>query len=117
MSVFGRSLLHKHDTIIGADTFAKGAKDYTPHLSIGRALGYVYADGRYAQGGGLYSEGTLGHTGFSGTECFADYNKGLYVVSLTNTAYYAARHGKNCSTECAEFRAGLHAAIKEDLGY
>lgn len=117
MSVFARSLLHKHAPLIGAETFAKGAKDYGPHLPFGRALGYVYADGRYAQGGGLYAEGTVGHTGFSGTECFADFSKDLYVVSLSNTAYYAALRGGNCMTECAAFREGLHAAMKEDLGY
>ena len=117
MSVFGRSLLNRHSSIVDGEIFEKFTKDYTPHLSIGRALGYVYADERYGQGGGLYSNGSLGHTGFSGTECFADYEKDLFVVSLTNTAYYAARKGKNCSTECAEFRRGLHSAIKEDLGY
>lgn len=117
MAVFAQSLLNRHNTLIGEEVFAKGAKDYGPHLPFGRALGYVYADARYKQGGGLYSDGSLGHTGFSGTECFADFEKDLYVVSLTNTAYYAARRGKDCSAECAAFREGLHKAMKEDLGY
>lgn len=116
MSVFAKSLLNKHGTIIGAETFAIGTKDFGPHLTFGRALGYVYADERYKQGGRLYSKGALGHTGFSGTECFADYDKDLYVVSLTNTAYYAAKNGKDCSKECALFREGLHNAIADDLG-
>ena len=117
MAIFAKSLLHRHAPLIGEETFAIGARDYGPHLLFGRALGYVYADARYKQGGGLYSDGTLGHTGFSGTECYADYEKGLSVVSLTNTAYRAALQHKDCSAECAAFREGLHRAIKEDLGF
>ena len=117
MAVFAQSLLNKHSTLISKETFAKGICDRTPHLSIGRALGYVYCDERYKQGGRLYSKGSVGHTGFSGTECYADFDKDLYVVSLTNTAYYAARNGKDCTAECAAFREGLHNAIAEDLEY
>ena len=116
MAIFAQSLLNRHNTIISEETFAKGTKDFGPHLTFGRALGYVYADERYKQGGRLYSKGTVGHTGFSGTECYADFEKNLYVVSITNTAYYAARNGKDCSAECASFREGLHNAIADDLG-
>lgn len=117
MTVFGRSLLNRHNTLMKEESFAAAAKDLTPQLTIGRALGYVYADARYKQGGRLYSEGSLGHTGFSGTEVFADYRKDLYVVSLTNTALYAAKRNLDCSAECAKFREGLHNAIADDLGY
>jgi hypothetical protein len=41
----------------------------------------------------------------------------MYVVSLSNTAYYAAKNGKGCMAEVEEFRKGLHKAMKEDLGY
>lgn len=116
MAIFAQSLLNRHNTIISEDTFTKGTKDYGPHLTFGRALGYVYTDERYKQGGRLFSEGSVGHTGFSGTECFADFEKDLFVVSLSNTAYYAAQQHKNCSNECAAFREGLHNAIADDLG-
>ncbi len=115
MTVFGQSLLNRHSTLISEETFAKGTKDYGPHLTFGRALGYVYADERYEQGGGLYSNGSVGHTGFSGTECFADFEKDIYVVSLSNSAHYAALNGKDCSKNCAEFRKNLHIAIAKDL--
>ena len=117
MAVFAQSLLNRHSTLISEGTFAKGTVDFGPHLTFGRALGYVYTDERYKQGGRLYSKGSIGHTGFSGTECYADFEKDLYVVSLTNTAYYAARNGKDCSMECAAFREGLHNAIADDIGY
>ena len=116
MSLFGRSLLNRHAGLISEETFSESIKDLCPY-SIGRALGYVYADERYAQGSGLYSNGTVGHTGFSGTECFADFEKGMYVVSLSNSAYYAAKNGKNCMKEVEEFRKGLHKAMREDLNF
>ncbi|MBQ4150762.1 MAG: beta-lactamase family protein [Clostridia bacterium] len=117
MAVFARSLLNRHSTLISEETFAKGTKDYGPHLTFGRALGYVYVDERYKQGGGLYSNGSVGHTGFSGTECYADFEKNLFVVSLSNTARFAAQNKKDCSAECAAFREGLHKAIAKDLNY
>lgn len=116
MANFAQSLLNRHSTLISEETFAKGTKDYAPHLTFGRALGYVYVDSRYKQGGGLFSNGSLGHTGFSGTACFADYEKDFYVVSLTNTAYYAAKQKKDCSATCAAFREGLHKAMAKDMG-
>lgn len=115
MAIFAKSLLNRHAPLISEETFAKGTKDYGPHLTFGRALGYVYVDERYKQGGGLYSNGSVGHTGFSGTECYADFEKDLFVVSLSNIAYYAARNKKDCSAECAAFREGLHKAMAKDL--
>ncbi len=115
MALFAKSLLNRHAPLISEETFAKGIKDYGPHLTFGRALGYVYVDERYKQGGGLFTNGSIGHTGFSGTECYVDFEKDLYVVSLSNTAYYAARNKKDCSAECAAFREGLHKAMAMDL--
>lgn len=115
MALFSRSLLNRHAPLISEATFALGTRDYTPHLSIGRGLGYVYVDSRYKQGGGFYSDGTVGHTGFSGTGCYADFNRGLSVVSLSNTARFAAIGGRDCSAECAAFREGLHRAMKLDI--
>ena len=115
MAVFARSLLNRHAPLISEETFSLGARDYTPHLSIGRGLGYVYVDARYKQGGGLYSEGSVGHTGFSGTECFADFKRGISLVSLSNTARFAAQRGLDCTSECFAFREGLHRAMTEDL--
>lgn len=116
MTLFGRSLLRRHEGLISEKTFSESIKDLCPY-NFGRALGYVYVDERYEQSGGLYSKGTVGHTGFSGTECFADFEKEMYVATLSNTAYHAVRNGKNCMKEVEEFRKNLHRAIKEDLGY
>lgn len=115
MSRFACSLLRGHPDLMRRETFELAARDRTPSLSLGRALGYVYADGRYGQGGGLYSDGTVGHTGFSGTECFADRKQGFFLVSLSNTSLYTAIRKQNCTAACAAFREGLHRAIKQDL--
>ena len=116
MSVFGRSLLCEHKTLMKPETFAYARHDYAKDLEMGRSLGYVYVDRRYAQAGGLYSDGAVGHTGFSGTECFADFANDLYVVSLTNTAYYAVLTTGDPSNKTAMFRTGLHNALALDLG-
>ncbi len=115
MSVFGRSLLRGHPALMSEETFLTTVKDLTPGLSLGRALGYVYVDGRWNQGGGLFSDGAYGHTGFSGTACFADRTKGFYAVSLSNTALRTAMRKGDCTEACRLFREGLHKAIKADL--
>ncbi len=115
MSIFGHSLLCKHSGIISENTFDTAARDYLPGYAMGRGLGYVYVDGRYAQGGTLLSDGSIGHTGFSGTSVFADLDRGIYVSILTNTAYYAGLNGRDYSASCAEMRKKLHSAIAEDL--
>ncbi len=117
MALFSRSLLNKHQGLISAEAFKKGARDYSPHLIMGRALGYVYVDERYKQTGRLLSKGSLGHTGFSGTSCFVDFEKDLYITILSNTAKHAAIRRLNCSDECAAMRKALHNAIADDLGY
>lgn len=115
MSRFACSLLRGHPDLMRPDTFDRTVRDLTPDLALGRALGYVRADKRWTQGAGLFSDGAVGHTGFSGTACFADRKQGFFVVSLSNTALFAFRRNKNCSAECAAFREGLHSAIKQDL--
>ncbi len=116
MSIFGRSLLNKHSAIISERTFDIAAADFTAAHSMGRGLGYVYVDGRYAQGGTLLSEGSIGHTGFSGTSVFADFKRGIYVSILSNAAYYAGLAGRDYSKSCAEMRKKLHSAIADDIG-
>ena len=115
MSVFGRSLLNKHSALISEKTFNTAARDYLPAYSMGRGLGYVHVDGRYKQGGTLLSDGSIGHTGFSGTSVFADFERGIYASILTNTAYYAGLAKRDYTASCAEMRKMLHSAIAEDL--
>ncbi len=115
MSIFGHSLLCKHSSIISESTFDAAARDYLPSYSMGRGLGYVHVDERYTQGGTLLSDGSIGHTGFSGTSVFADLKRGIYVSILTNTAYYAGLYGRDYKGSCAEMRRKLHSALAEDL--
>lgn len=115
MSVFGHSLLNKHSAIISEKTFDIAARDYLPSYSMGRGLGYVHVDGRYKQGGTLLSDGSIGHTGFSGTSVFADFKNGIYASILTNTAYYAGLNKRDFTASCVEMRKKLHSAIAEDL--
>jgi len=115
MTIFGQSLLNKHNKLMKEETFDIAAKDYNPTLQLGRGLGYVHVDERYDQGGTLLSNGSLGHTGWCGTSVFADYNKGIYVCMHTNTTYCAYLNGRNIPESNASMRAQMHSAIAEDL--
>ena len=115
MTIFGQSLLNKHNKLMKEETFDIAARDYNPTLELGRGLGYVHVDERYSQRGTLLSNGSLGHTGFCGTSVFADYNKGIYVCMHTNTAYCAGQNGRNVPESCASMRAQMHTVIAEDL--
>jgi len=115
MTIFGQSLLSKHNKLMKEETFDIAAKDYNPTLELGRGLGYVHVDERYSQRGTLLSNGSIGHTGWSGTSLFADYNKGIYVCMLTNMQYCSFLNNRPFSETAASVRSQLHTAIAEDL--
>ena len=115
MEKFALSLLKGHAPLISDATFALARKNHTPHLSDSRGLGYVYVDSRYPQTGRLFSEGSIGHCGHSGTSVFVDFEKGLYAVTLSNTTRLAEER-KLGYAHTMKFRADLHNAIADDLG-
>ena len=115
MEKFARSILCGHEKIISRETFELARKNHTGHLSESRGLGYLYVDSRYAQTGKLFSSGSIGHCGHSGTSVFVDFEKQMYVAVLSNTTLHCARNGGNYS-DTMKFRADLHNAIAKDLG-
>ncbi|MBQ2733984.1 MAG: serine hydrolase [Clostridia bacterium] len=115
MEKFALSLLCGHAPLVSERTFALARKNHTAHLSESRGIGYVYVDSRYAQTGRLFSEGSLGHCGHSGTSVFVDNEKGMYVVALSNTTRLAEEK-KLGYGPTMQFRADLHNAIADDLG-
>ena len=117
MARFGQSLLNRHAALMREDIFAKAAADCLcdqEKYSLGRGLGYVFIDDRYDQNAGLFANGSIGHTGFSGTAVYADFANDLFVVSLSNTAYYANKTG-DFAAKTSAFRRGLHGALARDL--
>ncbi len=68
-------------------------KNYTPGMGEARGLGFQLKDNCYSAGGDMLSDGSFGHTGFTGTAMYIDKETGLYVILLTNAVHYG-REGR-----------------------
>ena len=85
-------------------------------MSESRGLGFLYVDQRYAQTGGLFKDGAIGHCGYTGQSVYVDPRSGLYVIALSDaTASTERKYGADRYEEVMEMRARLHAAIRLDL--
>ncbi len=110
-------LLNRGQPLISEKTFARAVENYTPGMSESRGLGFLYVDERYAQAGGLFADGAIGHCGHTGQSVFADYRSGLYAIVLSDASVSTTRkYGKERYAEVIEMREKLHSAIKQDLG-
>ncbi len=63
-------------------------KNYTPGMGEARGLGFQLKDNCYCICGDVFSEGSFGHSGFTGTSMYIDKETGFYVVLLTNAVHY-----------------------------
>lgn len=50
--------------------------------------------------GDLFTDGSYGHTGFTGTCMWADVKSGLYVVLLTNRIHFGKENQKLLPIQC-----------------
>jgi len=102
--------------LIKEETFLLAAQNHTAKMSESRGLGFLYVDERYAQTGGLFPDGSIGHCGHTGQSVFVDYRSGLYVIILSDaTISTVKKYGKEHYNEVKDMRARLHSAIKCDL--
>lgn len=81
-------------------------KNYTADKSESRGLGFSVYDGKVWPAGDLFSLGSYGHTGFSGTSMFIDKESGLYVILLTNRV-----HLGRSNVKLFDFRRRFHNLI------
>ena len=116
VTAYVKLLRHRGAPLFGEDTFSLAARNHTDGMSASRGLGFLYVDGRYAQTGGLFADGAIGHCGHTGQSVFVDYRTGLYVIILSDaTATVAKKYGQSRYEEVKDLRAQLHGAIKQDL--
>lgn len=73
-----------------------------------RALGWDTKSEKGSSAGDLFSAGSFGHTGFTGTSIWADPERNLFVVFLTNRVYPSREN-----TKIISFRPKLHNLIIE----
>ena len=109
-------LQNRGKPLIKEETFLLAAQNHTLGMSESRGLGFLYVDERYAQTGGLFFNGAIGHCGHTGQSIFVDYKSGLYVIILSDaTISTVKKYGSEHYDEVMDMRARLHSAIKCDL--
>lgn len=109
-------LLDKGAPLFSEATFDAAAQNYTAHMSESRGLGFLYVDERYAQTGGLFADGAIGHCGHTGQSIFVDYRSGLYAIILSDATVSTLRkYGEGRYEDVMDMRARVHAAIARDL--
>ena len=97
---------YKGRQYLSSRMFAKAIKNWTPDFDQARGLGFLLTDTRVNPPGELFSTGSYGHTGYTGTSVFVDKDTGLYVILLTNRV-----HSETIDDRILRFRRVLHNSI------
>ena len=116
MTVYVKMLLAHGAPLISRETFDRAMRNDTAEMRESRGLGFLYVDERYAQAGGLFRTGSIGHCGHTGQSVFVDTESGLYVIILSDATVSTVRkYGKEKYSEVMQMRHDIHAAIGTDL--
>ncbi|WP_262173970.1 serine hydrolase domain-containing protein [Saccharococcus sp. Marseille-Q5394] len=95
LSVFTKMLendgMHEGKKILDPYWLAVSRRNFTPFTDESRGLGWQLKGGGASPAGDLISQGTYGHTGFTGTSFYIDPERELTVMLLTNRVYFG-RH-------------------------
>ncbi len=104
---FADMLSRRGDTADGrylsASLFREAIRDYTPGMADDRGWGFQLKSDGLSCMGDLYSRGSYGHNGFTGTSLYVDYETGLYTILLTNRVHFT-----RASSDLYRFRRILH---------
>lgn len=82
------------DTYLPREIFDLAIKNHTPQKTEARGLGFQLKDVHNSPMGELMSTGSYGHSGFTGTSFYTDYETGLWGILLTNAVHYG-RENRN----------------------
>lgn len=83
--------VYKGKRILSQSSLELSRNNFTPFDSEYRGLGWVLKSPALASCGDLFSNGSYGHTGFTGTSIWIDPQVGLSVILLTNRVYYGRK--------------------------
>ncbi len=92
-------------------TLEKACINYTADIpGDDRGLGFVVKGNRLSSSGDLFSQGSIGHTGFTGTFFFIDKETSFYFVLLTNRVHFTRENNfllrhrrKICNSAISEY--------------
>ena len=105
------AMLSKHgEGIVTKRTFEAAIRDYTPDFDESRGLGFQLYTGKPCPTGDLFSLGSYGHTGFTGTSIYVDADTGIYIVLLTNRV-----HPGRSNSEGVRYRRAIENCTWKEL--
>lgn len=108
MSMIMNYGVYKKEIILKEETIKLFTKRQSGQSS--RALGWDTKSEKGSSAGNLMGGKSFGHTGFTGTSIWADPEKNLFVVFLTNRVYPTREN-----TKIISFRPKLHNSILETI--
>ncbi len=106
MIKFSTMLANKGENYLSERMFNTAIQNYTHGFCENRGLGFMLSGDRPCFAGDLFSEGSYGHTGFTGTSIFVDKITGLYAILLTNRVHFGRENDK-----IIRFRRLFHNSI------
>lgn len=109
LAVFAETML---EAVHGVDTPVMTAATVQqfleqPEAPRRRALGWDVARGERSSSGDYFSDGSFGHTGFTGTSIWIDPERDLFVILLTNRVHPSAANNKHIA-----MRRAVHDAVQ-----
>lgn len=113
------AIMKKDRRLYSEEIFQLAEKDYTPNYDNGRGLGYWIMDERFSPDEPLFSNGSFGHLGSTGTCFFLDREKDCYIILFTNFRR-GIEGGMGYQYDpymekFAQLRTELFRAVKEDI--
>lgn len=86
--------------------FDLAIQNYTKGMCENRGLGFLLSGDKPSFAGDLFSYGSYGHTGFTGTSIMVDNVTGIYAILLTNRVHFGRENDK-----IIRFRKQFHNSI------
>ena len=78
-----------NNSFLSSRTMEKATINHTKHIKgEDRGLGFVVKGDRLSSSGDLFSDGSFGHTGYTGTFFFIDKETSFYFILLTNRVHF-----------------------------
>lgn len=89
VAAYGQMWLNGGGPVLSPATVQAGTRDQTPGLPESRGWGWIISrpDSTFMSCGDLFSPGSFGHTGFTGTSLWVDPSRELVVALLTNRVH------------------------------
>lgn len=99
----------RESTLVPTDLVRQATSEQAFDPVLRRGLGWALKTSDDNSCGALFSNATFGHTGFVGTCVWADPERDLQAVLLTNTVYFGR-------SDTRELRAAFYDAVSEEFG-